>query len=151
MVLASFYIRLSSTVSICSRYLDFVIGAIPPHPQCKIVLQATIINILNTIWYNRNQSRFNDKKIDWGIAINNIISAVALSGNNTAKASNSSIRDFTLLKKFNIRIKPPKPPIILEVIWSPLLPIGSNATPMVLLVIILLHVEVFSGILTLCS
>ena len=88
-------------------------------PQSKIVLQATVINILSTIWYNRNQSRFNDKKPYWRLAINNIISAVLLSGNNTTKASNSSIKDFVLLKKFNIKIKPPKPPIIKEVIWSP--------------------------------
>jgi ribonuclease HI len=88
-------------------------------PQSKITVQASIINIISTIWYNRNQCRFNDKKTNWRKPVNSIISAVALSGNNTSKASTSSIRDFILLKKFNIKIRPPKAPIIKEVIWSP--------------------------------
>jgi len=32
-------------------------------PQCKVVVQAVIINILSTIWFIRNQARFKDKKI----------------------------------------------------------------------------------------
>jgi hypothetical protein len=44
---------------------------------------------------------------------------VSLSGNNTKKASSSSIKDFILLKQFNVCIHNPSIPIIKEVIWSP--------------------------------
>jgi len=30
-------------------------------PQCKIVIKAAIVNILSTIWFVRNQARFNIK------------------------------------------------------------------------------------------
>ena len=39
-------------------------------PQCKVVIKACIINLINTIWYRRNQSRFQDKLIHWKTAIN---------------------------------------------------------------------------------
>lgn len=88
-------------------------------PQCKIVIQATIVNIFSTIWYSRNQCRFYNAKPNWKLAINNIISAVNMSGNNTSKSSNSSVRDLITLKKFNVIIHSPKPVSIKEVIWSP--------------------------------
>lgn len=88
-------------------------------PQCKTVIHATIVNIFSTVWYSRNQCRFQDCKPNWQLAINNIISAVNLSGNNTSKVSNSSVRDLVTLKKFDVIIHPPKPVSIKEVIWSP--------------------------------
>jgi hypothetical protein len=88
-------------------------------PQCKVVIQASIVNIFSTIWFYRNQSRFQDIKPNWKLAINNIISAVHLSGKNTSKVSNSSIRDLITLKKFDVSINPPKPISIREVLWSP--------------------------------
>jgi len=30
-------------------------------PQCKVVIKATLINLLNTIWFAMNQARFNNK------------------------------------------------------------------------------------------
>jgi len=47
-------------------------------PQCKIVIQASIVNIISTIWYFRNQSRFQNKKPHRKLAIKNIIYAVSL-------------------------------------------------------------------------
>jgi len=115
-------------------------------PQCKIVIQATIVNIISSIWHTRNQSRFQNKIPHWQLAINNIISVVNLSGNNTNKLSNSSIRDFIILKKFIINIHPPKPSCIKEIIWSP--PIGggggggggASGTLMVILFVALLKI-----------
>jgi len=80
---------------------------------------SAIINIINNIWYCRNHIRFQAKVHNWRLAINNIISAVALSGNNTSKFSNSSVRDLIILKKFSITIHPPKAPNIKEIIWQP--------------------------------
>jgi len=88
-------------------------------PQCKIVILSAIINILSTIWFVRNQYRFQGKPFNWRIAINNIIAAVSLSGNNTSKSSNSSVRDLIILKKLNVNIHAPKAPVIKEVIWQP--------------------------------
>jgi hypothetical protein len=49
--------------------------------QCKIAVKASLINTLCTIWFVRNQARFNDKLIPWRTTINHITSNVALSGN----------------------------------------------------------------------
>lgn len=88
-------------------------------PQCKTVIQASIVNIVSTICYSRNQCRFQDIKPNWRSAINSIISAVNLSGSNTSKRSNSSVKDLITLKKFDVIVHPPKPMNIKEIIWSP--------------------------------
>jgi ribonuclease HI len=90
--------------------------------QCKIVIKAAVINILSTLWYVRNQARFNNNKIHWKSAINQISSSVTLTGNNTNFTSTSSMTDFQILKKFSIRIHPPIAPQIKEIIWQPPLP-----------------------------
>jgi hypothetical protein len=84
-----------------------------------VVFAASLVNILSIIWYVRNQKRFSDKSIHWKTAISMISANVFLSGNKTNKTFNSSMRDFTILKKFRINIHPPKAPIIKEVIWQP--------------------------------
>ena len=91
-------------------------------PQCKLVVKASIINLLNIIWYARNQIRFNNKSISWRTTLSMIISNTSLSGNQTKKVSNNSIRDFTLLKNFKVNIHNPRAPQIKEIIWKPPLP-----------------------------
>jgi ribonuclease HI len=88
-------------------------------PQCKVVIQASIINIISAIWFRRNQARFQDKHIHWKIIINNIISSVHLSGCHTSKTSSPDMTEFRILKHFRINIHPPNAPQIKEVIWSP--------------------------------
>ena len=77
-------------------------------PQCKVVIKACFINILNVIWFNRNQSRFQDKFLGWRPAINLIIAKVSLSGNNTIKSSSISMQEFSILKACNVSVKPPR-------------------------------------------
>jgi hypothetical protein len=88
-------------------------------PQSKITIIAAIINLLNIIWFVRNQARFNNKIISWNSAISLIIANISLSGNNTCKASSNSIRDFVFLKLFRISIHHPKPSFLKEIIWQP--------------------------------
>ncbi|GAU28980.1 hypothetical protein TSUD_391800 [Trifolium subterraneum] len=91
-------------------------------PQSKVAITVAIINLLNTIWFARNEARFNNKSISWRSTISLIIANTSLTGNNTCKPSSNSIRDFTFLKLFRISIKHPKTPIIKEVCWkSPLI------------------------------
>jgi len=71
-------------------------------PQCKVAITACIINILSTIWYSRNQSRYYNKKIFWKSTINLIISSVALSGNLTRKASAVDMAEFVSLKTLKL-------------------------------------------------
>lgn len=85
-------------------------------PQCLVVIKACIVNILSSIWYTRNQARFQDKPIHWRTTMNDIISSVYLSGNNTCKTTHTSISEFVILKKFNISIHPSNAPSIKEVI-----------------------------------
>jgi ribonuclease HI len=88
-------------------------------PQCKVTITAVIINLINTIWYVRNQARFHNKLLPWYSAIAMIISNTSLAGNSTAKPSSSSLRDFTFLKLFSISIHQPKETFLKEVCWQP--------------------------------
>jgi hypothetical protein len=89
------------------------------NPQCKIVVTSALINIFNSIWFARNQIRFQSKKIPWRSSIASIISNVALSGNLSKKVASPSIANFIILKKFNVSLHPPRAPKIIEVIWQP--------------------------------
>ncbi|GAU28119.1 hypothetical protein TSUD_295560 [Trifolium subterraneum] len=88
-------------------------------PQCKVTVTAAIINLFNTIWFVRNQARYNNKVTSWRSAISMIIANTSLTGNNTCKPSSNSIRDFTFLKMFRICIHHPKVPILKEILWQP--------------------------------
>jgi hypothetical protein len=88
-------------------------------PQSKITLTAALINLLNTIWYVRNQARFNSNLISWRSAISLIIANTSLTGNHSKKISSNSIRDFSFLKLFNISIHHPRAPFLKEVLWHP--------------------------------
>jgi len=82
-------------------------------------MKACLINIISTIWFVRNQSRFEDKIIPWRFIINIISSNVALSGNFSKASGHCSIQEFSILKYFNIKIHTPNAPLIKEVIWTP--------------------------------
>jgi ribonuclease HI len=88
-------------------------------PQAKVTLIAAITNLLNAIWFVRNQARFHDKIITWRSAIAMIISNTSLSGNTTTKYSSNSIRDFNFLKLFRVIVHQPKIPVLKEVCWEP--------------------------------
>jgi hypothetical protein len=51
-----------------------------------------------------------------------------LFGSRTRKVFNSSMRDFTILKKFNIDIHPPKTPTVKEVLWLKCNTDGASTT-----------------------
>jgi ribonuclease HI len=78
-----------------------------------------MINIINSIWYARNQQRFSNKKIHWRSSISTVISNTALSGNVTKAVASASIPNFVILKKLNVNLHPPKAPKIIEVLWKP--------------------------------
>jgi hypothetical protein len=88
-------------------------------PQSKVTITAAIIHLLNTLWFVRNQARFNNINIPWQSAISLIIASTSLSGNSTGKISSNSIRDFSFLKMFRISIHQPIPSFLKEVLWHP--------------------------------
>ena len=88
-------------------------------PQCKIVIKATLLNLINVIWFARNQIRFMDKRISWSTTISMLISNTSLWGNQTSKVSNNSKRDFLILKNYKVSIHNPKAPQIKEIMWYP--------------------------------
>jgi ribonuclease HI len=88
-------------------------------PQSKVTITAAITNLLNILWYVRNQSRFSNVQISWRQAISLITAATYLSGNKTSKSSNNAIRDFSFLKRFRISIHPPCSSRLREVLWLP--------------------------------
>jgi hypothetical protein len=88
-------------------------------PQCKSVITSALINLLNVIWYARNQARFSNNFISWKSSISLIIANVSLSSNNSKKTSSNSIRDFIILKHFNFTIHHPNATVIKEILWQP--------------------------------
>jgi len=48
-----------------------------------------------------------------------IIACTSMSGNNTRKTSYISTHEFSVSKACKVNIKPPRAPLIKEVIWSP--------------------------------
>ena len=93
------------------------------NPQCKLVITTSLINIINSIWYARNQERFSMKRIPWRSSLSNVIASTCLSGNLSKIVAAASINNFVILKKFNVSLHPPKAPKIIEVIWKPPLPL----------------------------
>jgi ribonuclease HI len=88
-------------------------------PQSKVTITAAIVNLLNTIWFARNQARYSNTHLSWRYAISLIIATTSFSGNNTLKTSTNSIRDFSFLKMFRISIHHSRPSIMREVLWTP--------------------------------
>ncbi|PNX85515.1 ribonuclease H, partial [Trifolium pratense] len=88
-------------------------------PQCKLVIIAAIINIINAIWFNRNQCRFNNAKSNLNAAFAMIIASTSISGNATKLFTSSAICDFCVLKAFKVDSRPPRAPSIKEVFWVP--------------------------------
>jgi len=84
------------------------------NPQCRLVITAAMINIICTVWYARNQLRFSSRKIHWKSSLY-IISSTALTGNLSKVVASASVSNFVILKRFNVRIHPPKAPNIIEV------------------------------------
>lgn len=88
-------------------------------PQCKFVITAAIINIINVIWFFRNQCRFNNAKPNFNSAVSTILASTSISGNATNLCTTSAISDFRVLKAFKVASHPPKAPRIREVFWLP--------------------------------
>ncbi|PNY06669.1 eh domain-containing protein 1-like [Trifolium pratense] len=88
-------------------------------PQCKLVISAASINIINSIWYNRNQASFNNVKPCLRSAKAFIMSNTVISGNATKATSTNSMSDFLVIKAFNVKINSPKAPSIKEIFWMP--------------------------------
>lgn len=55
----------------------------------------------------------------WKPALNMIIAQTSLAGNITKEVYRGDMQEFRILKTFKVNIKPPRAPIIKEVIWAP--------------------------------
>ncbi|KAK2364505.1 hypothetical protein QL285_089371 [Trifolium repens] len=88
-------------------------------PQCRVTITTAIINLINTIWQVKNHAKFDNIRINLNAAISRIIAGTSLSGNNTKKVASNSIRDFIILKKFNVNIHNPKVSTVKEIVWQP--------------------------------
>jgi ribonuclease HI len=88
-------------------------------PQCKVVINAALIHILYAIWTARNKVRFKNEKSCWRSSVSWISANITMVGNFTSKVSNSALRDFITLKRFNVNVHSLKPTTIKEVVWQP--------------------------------
>lgn len=74
-----------------------------------------MINIINSIWYARNQVRFKNQRIHWKSYISTVLANTTFIGNHTYAVASSVMYGFIILKKFNVNVHPPKAPQIIEV------------------------------------
>ncbi|XP_019460146.1 PREDICTED: uncharacterized protein LOC109359906 [Lupinus angustifolius] len=87
--------------------------------QVKLAITASIIHAISSIWFCRNQARFNNTIISLSKALSRIKLGISLSGNNSKACASNSISDFALLRLLQVRINYSKAPKIIEVIWLP--------------------------------
>jgi hypothetical protein len=85
---------------------------------CNLVITVVVVNCVHSIWYARNQVRFNDKKINWKSIINLIIDAVSMLENSYCLKAYSNISEF-VHQKFHVKMKFGNARRIKEVIWQP--------------------------------
>lgn len=89
------------------RLLD-INGAV----QCKIVHKVAAVSLLNSIWSSRNMVRFNDNFISFSSSISSILATVSTAGNTVCDGSHINMKEFVILKKFKICIRPLRAPNI---------------------------------------
>ncbi|KAF1888106.1 hypothetical protein Lal_00024118 [Lupinus albus] len=70
-------------------------------PQVKDLLAATTIHVVSTIWFCRNQSRFQDKIFSLSQTLVRLKMDISLSGNQSKSHASSSIHDFTIIRTLN--------------------------------------------------
>lgn len=87
-------------------------------PKCRVIIQVSIVNIINNIWMTRNLVRFHNYLMYWKKTLNQIFIEVAFIENITTKMASFSIHKFTIIKTFNVKLTSPKAPRIIEFIWK---------------------------------
>lgn len=60
--------------------------------QCKVVIRASIMAVINCIWRAHNQARFQNKKTPWRTTCSFIYSISLLAGNSATRSSTLTIR-----------------------------------------------------------
>ncbi|GAU26294.1 hypothetical protein TSUD_55920 [Trifolium subterraneum] len=101
---------IDTVLNICKKFWS---------PQCKTVITAAIVNLIDVIWFCRNKVRFDNKIIHWKSASHMVISNTSLAGNHSSGSSFSDMHEFVILKAFSVTIHAPKAPRIKEVLWHP--------------------------------
>jgi len=89
------------------------------NPQCKIVITTTIINIINSIWFARNQMGFKNKRIHWKSSLVTVKCNTTLCGNLSKVVASNNISNFVILIFFDVILHPPRAPQSIEVLWKP--------------------------------
>ncbi|XP_019455063.1 PREDICTED: uncharacterized protein LOC109356182 [Lupinus angustifolius] len=87
-------------------------------PLPKEVMIACILNAISTIWFCKNQARFNDTDITHTQAMAKIRADIAFIGNFSKLYAKNSRTEFNLLRAFGIKGKYIKAPTITEVLWK---------------------------------
>jgi hypothetical protein len=74
--------------------------------QRSEVVLASIINIVDTIWYCHNQARFHNKIVNFHTMVNCIYVSVNITGNILKSTDSSCSHEFQILKAFSIKVHP---------------------------------------------
>lgn len=110
---------INKPIDLCS--FSSILDAVNSHwsDQTKDVVLSAIINVIHTIWFCRNQIRFNNQNVRLRSAITMISAATTFSGSISRGCMSAAIDEFSILKAFKVIIHPCKAPIIKQVDWYP--------------------------------
>lgn len=78
------------------------------------MLKAVVIYIFYYVWEVRNWARFENHSSDVRVSIRKICDQIHLTGKFTMLSSSSYMDDFCIFKVFNIKMRPPDAPHIIE-------------------------------------
>ncbi|XP_058783349.1 uncharacterized protein LOC131658030 [Vicia villosa] len=99
--------------------------------QALVVIKVSIVGIFHQVWKARNKIRQEHLNIPWNSCIASIAAQVKMAGNSSCRKSNSTIPNFTMLKRFDVTLNPSKTARYVDVIWTPPLQDWTNVMWMV--------------------
>ncbi|XP_019433239.1 PREDICTED: uncharacterized protein LOC109340119 [Lupinus angustifolius] len=85
--------------------------------QIQQLLLICSVSTISTIWFCRNQIRFEDRVVSLNQAIARIIRDTTISGNYSTMSANPFIKDLIILKHFKVSIYYNYAPKITKVLW----------------------------------
>lgn len=101
---------IASLLSLCDRSAS---------TQLHDVRLASIVHVISTIWFCRNQARFNNRFVSFPLAISIASANISFSGNLCTGTMRSCTNELTVLRSLDIKGHAARAPRIIQVDWYP--------------------------------
>ncbi|KAI5388789.1 hypothetical protein KIW84_074449 [Lathyrus oleraceus] len=82
-------------------------------------IHVKVVSTVQAIWNAWNQARFQNVSIPWKSCCSSIVSMTLMAGNSCNFTASSSMTYFMIMENFSIKIHPPIPKCLKEILWCP--------------------------------